>query len=109
MTPSYLCKSIGCPNRIEQSTSNPDFCPSCLNKDSSDQLVQRYPNQYKSTGDATEVDVFAVNLMFKVQDNSGCLQHAIHKLLMASGGSNTLADVREARDTLTRYLQLNQP
>lgn len=56
----------------------------------------------------TEVDVFAINHLFRVQDASGCLQHAVGKLLMASSRPTTYADIREARDALTRWLQLNQ-
>lgn len=109
MIEASLCKSIGCCNAIEsQSTS--DFCTSCLNNDGSEQhLAVRYPNNFKPIGDLSEIDVFAINQMFKVQDPSGCLQHAIRKLLMANDTSTTYADIREARDTLTRWLQLNQP
>jgi len=86
-----------------------DFCTHCLNKDGSDQhLSVRYPHQYRSVGDLTEVDVFAVNHLFKVQDASGCLQFSIGRLLMASTRPSTYADIREARDALTRWLQLNQ-
>jgi hypothetical protein len=79
-----------------------------LNKDGDTQLLHvRYPDQYKPVGDTAEIDVFAINQMFRVQDPSGCLQHAIRKLLMSSSRPTPNADIREARDTLTRWLQLN--
>lgn len=105
---THLCKSIGCTHPID-SASNADFCAPCLSKDvSGQQLSMRYPNEYKSIGDMTELDVFAINQMFQIQDPSGCLQHAIRKLLLSGGQANPQINIREARDTLTRWLQLNQ-
>jgi hypothetical protein len=54
----------------------------------------------------SEIDVFAINQLFQVNDPSGCLQHAIQKLLL-SGNKPSSQSIREARDTLTRWLQLN--
>ena len=67
-----------------------------------------YPGTYRSVGDVTEVDTFAVHQMFQINDHSGCLQSASTKLLMSSASCHTFRDIREARDTLTRWLQLNQ-
>ena len=100
-----ICKAIGCCNQAEP---NEDFCVTCKNKDIAESLSDKYPDHYRQVGDVTEVDVFAVNQMFNVQDSSGCLQHAVMKLLLASNSSNTYTDIRQARDALTRWLQLNQ-
>jgi len=105
---NQTCKSIGCCNAVVGS----DFCAPCLNKEEATglgsqlTLADRYPEQYKSLGDATEIDAFGVHHLFQIQDPSGCLQHASRKLLV--GGEPVYRDVREARDTLTRWLQLNQ-
>lgn len=99
-----LCKSIGCCNASE---SPEDFCLTCLNKDIEQSLSCKYPGQYRQLGDATEIDVFAVNRMFGIQDSSGCMQHAISLLLLANTSPNVYDDIRKARDALTRWLQLN--
>jgi hypothetical protein len=102
------CKSIGC---YVNSAAGSDFCEPCQGKeapgiDSGRSLAERYPEQYKSLGDLTEIDIFAVHHLFQIQDPSGCLQYASRKLLI--GGMPNFSDIREARDTLTRWLQLNQ-
>lgn len=97
------CKSIGCANSV----SGSDFCEPCLTRDSADSsLSDRYPEQYRSLGDLAEIDVFAVHHLFQIQDPSGCLQHASRVLL--SSGQPDFRAIREARDTLTRWLQLNK-
>lgn len=111
------CKSIGC---SEEAAENSDFCLTCLEKtananntsDSSTQsLSERYPAYYKDVGDLTEVDVYAVHNLFQINDASGCIHHASKKLLLSgvrTGGKSQYKDIKEARDTLTRWLQLNE-
>lgn len=98
------CKSIGCCRPTAQGS---DFCQPCENHEEGGlALSDKYPDQYKAIGDITEIDVFGVHQLFQIQDPSGCLQHASRKLLMAS--TPIYREIREARDTLTRWLQLNQ-
>lgn len=73
-------------------------------------LSQRYPKYYKPVGDLTEVDVYAVHQLFSLNDVSGCIHHASKKLLLSgvrTGGKTKQQDIREARDTLNRWLELN--
>jgi hypothetical protein len=73
-------------------------------------LSQRYPKYYKSVGELTEVDVYAVHQLFSLDDTSGCIHHASKKLLLSgvrTGGKTKQQDIREARDTLNRWLELN--
>lgn len=73
-------------------------------------LATKYPKYYKSTNGLTEVDVYAVHQMFDIQDSSGAIQHASKKLLLSgvrTGGKSKFDDIREARDTLNRWLELN--
>ncbi len=94
-----------------------DFCNTCLentaNADetlSEQSLSARYPAYYRDVGDMTEVDVFAVHHLFQIQDFSGCIHNA-SKLLLLSGvltvEQSTYKNIREARDSLTRWLHLN--
>lgn len=73
-------------------------------------LATKYPKYYKSTIGLTEVDVYAVHQLFDIQDPSGAIQHASKKLLLSgvrTGGKSKFDDIREARDTLNRWLELN--
>jgi hypothetical protein len=73
-------------------------------------MSEKYPKYYKPVGDFTEIDVYAVHHLFAIQDPSGAIQHASKKLLLSgvrTGGKTQQQDIREARDTLTRWLDLN--
>ena len=118
-----ICRSLGCTNHVHSSVE--DFCEECLtwtdrNQESlsaeeghlnePETLAQKYPKYYKPVGELTEIDVYAVHKLFDVQDPSGALQHASKKLLLSgvrTGGKSPYKDIQEARDTLTRWLQLN--
>lgn len=112
------CKYIGCTN---PTLPNEDFCPECLNQvypsvsksvDETSSMSAKYPQYYKPVGELTEIDVYAVHYLFNIQDPSGAIQHSSKKLLLSgvrTGGKSAFDDVKEARDTLTRWLQLNQP
>ncbi len=71
-------------------------------------LSERYPARYKAVGDILEIDVYGVHHLFEVADHSGALQEASSKLLMSASSGQLYKDVREARDLLTRWLQLNK-
>ena len=119
-----ICRSIGCTNHIHNPKE--DFCEECLafvstkavtveeeevpQTQETSSMAQKYPNYYKPVGNLTEVDVYAVHKLFNVQDPSGALHHASKKLLLSgvrTGGKTPYKDIQEARDTLTRWLQLN--
>lgn len=73
-------------------------------------LAELYPAYYKDVSELDEVDVYAVHMVFKIEDHSGCTHHASKKLLLSgarTGGKPAWKDIKEARDTLTRYLQLH--
>lgn len=106
------CKTIGCQSTV--STNNSDFCFVCEDRQKlrhkKPKLADLYPNYYKDVGELTEIDVYAVHFLFNIQDPSGAIQHASKKLLLSgvrTGGKSIFKDIREARDTLTRYLELH--
>ena len=78
-------------------------------------LSDLYPQYYKTLPSgisSDEIDTYVINLMFPVEDPTGCILHARKKLLipgMRSGGKSMLKDIKEARDTLNRYLALIEP
>lgn len=75
-------------------------------------MASKYPKYYKDVSHLQEVDVYAVHQLFAIADPSGAIQHASKKLLLSgvrTGGKTIYEDIREARDTLNRWLEMNQP
>lgn len=113
------CKSVGC---VHSTLKGQDFCVHCTLEQramlgmkttiaNEPTMAQKYPQYYKPVGDLKEIDVYAVHHLFDIQDPSGCIQHASKKLLLSgvrTGGKSALKDIKEARDTLTRYIQLHE-
>lgn len=76
-------------------------------------MSEKYPQYYKHIPvGITEADTYVINKMFPIDSNkdpTGTVLHARKKLLIPgcrSGGKSFYDDIREARDTLTRYLEL---
>lgn len=66
-----------------------------------------HEHYFKSVRHLDSIDVYRVLKLFNVTDP--CLQHAIKKLLVAGGrgaGKDIMVDVKEARDSLTRFKQM---
>ena len=75
-------------------------------------MAKLYPAYYKDVSDIQVIDVYGVHDLFKINDPSGAIQHASKKLLLSgvrTGGKTMYQDIKEARDTLNRWLELNQP
>jgi hypothetical protein len=125
------CKSIGCKHNVFDGV---DFCAECTDltlpgrglldslgvskspripappAPAGASLADRYPQYYKDVSHLSEIDVYAVHHLFNIQDPSGVIQHASKKLLLSgvrTGGKSFYDDVREARDSLNRWLELN--
>ena len=78
-------------------------------QDVSATMSELYPQYYKDCRHIDSIDVYGVHDLFGIQDESGCLQHASKKILLSgkrNGGKDLYQDIKEARDTLTRKLQL---
>jgi hypothetical protein len=72
-------------------------------------MADKYPQYYKDVSDITALDVYGTCKLFGISDDSGALQHATKKLLLSgvrTGGKDKTKDIKEARDTLTRWLQM---
>lgn len=115
-----LCKAFGCSN---DTLVGEDFCESCKKYlDSNglpklngmhqvESMADKYPAYYKSVEHLSEVDVYAIHYLFNIQDPSGAIQHASKKLLLSgvrTGGKSMYQDIKEARDTLNRWLELTK-
>jgi hypothetical protein len=73
-------------------------------------IVDKRDNHYAiDVSDAMEVDIYEICNRFKVNDPSGCVQHAIKKLLVAgkrNGGKTQLQDYQEVVRTMKRKIDL---
>lgn len=72
----------------------------------------KYPKYYKTIpAGVTELDIYMTCELFQVEDYSGALHHAIKKILLPgvrTGGKTRHDDIKEARDTLSRWLEVNK-
>lgn len=119
------CPTPGCLNSALQ---GPVFCAKCLTqqhakkdpikdadvparRDSDVPLSELYPKYYKAIPKGWDsIDVYGVHHLFAIDDPAGMIQHASKKLLLSgvrTGGKTQRDDIREARDTLNRWLQMN--
>lgn len=117
------CKSIGCTSMLAEDQFA-DFCDTCARLSHGQEgsalggekptlsLAQLYPKYFKDVRDLDELDVYMTHQLFQVDDCSGAIQHASKKLLLSgvrTGGKSKYDDIREARDTLNRWLQIHSP
>ena len=117
----HQCKTIGC-GVVITSTPDKDYCKDCesftivvmdegrVNKEPS--MSELYPKYYKDFSGDDEADVYLVHHRFELQDFSGALHHSSKKILLSgvrTGGKTQYQDIKEARDTLNRWLQINKP
>lgn len=76
-------------------------------------LSQKYPKYHKQIPPNWKtIDTYGVNELFPVNDPTGCILHARKKLLIPgsrTGGKSMRDDIKESRDTLTRWLELTEP
>ena len=73
-------------------------------------IAKIYPQYYKSVKGLDYIDVYEVHRLFGINDPSGAMQHASKKILLSgvrTGGKTVVDDVREARDALTRWLDMS--
>lgn len=107
-----LCESEGlCFASIKSFITEYLELPESLNRDSQTKTVKQYSAYKIDVSDLQEVDIYELHNRYKIDDPSGCIQHASKKLLLAgkrTGGKPKHKDIQEAIDTLKRWLQLNQ-
>lgn len=105
----YDCTNPEC---SETTPFRDSLCASCSvkHKQGGSQNATKYPKYYKSVEGLSTIDVYQVHQLFNIQDPSGAIQHASKKLLLSgcrTGGKSQYEDIKEARDTLNRWLEMN--
>lgn len=83
-------------------------CKHCSIYESVAAAKPKHSHYHKDVSQYDTIDVYAVCKIFDVQDTSGCLQHAIKKLLVTGqrGHKDRKTDIQNAIDTLNRLLEL---
>jgi hypothetical protein len=74
-------------------------------------VSEKYGAYYKDVSRLDLIDVYETHRLFKIDDPSGCIQHASKKLLLSgvrTGNKTKLQDIEEARDTLNRWLEMER-
>lgn len=117
-----ICSREGCSNRV---VKRGDSCLECQDEEMkfdmaihaikastnlASDTAKKYPKYYKSVTHLDEIDVYQVHNLFNIQDPSGAIQHASKKLLLSgvrTGNKTQYKDIQEARDTLNRWLEMN--
>lgn len=77
---------------------------------SSSKPSAQYEKYFRDFSDVDYVDVYLVHQKFGIEDKSGALHHASKKILLSgtrTGGKSKYQDIKEARDTLNRWLEIN--
>lgn len=75
-----------------------------------DNHSESYPKYFKDVSGIDRIDVYKTHELFGIDDPSGAIQHASKKLLLSgerTGGKSKFTDIKEARDTLSRWLEIN--
>lgn len=74
-----------------------------------EEKAKKHPMYYKDVKALDYMDVYDVCEIFGIHDSSGCLQHAIKKLLCAGGrggGKTVKRDLLEAITCIERHLEI---
>ena len=69
---------------------------------------RKHAHYFKDVSNFDEMDTYLFCRVWKIQDDSGALHHALKKMMDAGkrGGKDKIKDITEARDTLNRYLEI---
>ena len=70
---------------------------------------RKHSHYFKDVRHLAYIDVYELNKLFPVDDDTDCILHARKKLLVCGGrggSKDMITDITDARDTLNRYLQI---
>ena len=75
----------------------------------SDGVERKHSHYFKDVRHLDYLDVYELNKLFPIDDDTDCILHARKKLLVCGGrggSKDMITDITDARDTLNRYLQI---
>lgn len=83
------------------------FCTGQGRKDGSQK--PKHSHYHKDVSQYDTIDIYVICDLY-VKDNSGCIQHAVKKLLCCGerGVKNNVKDLQEAIDTIQRKIEMLQ-
>ena len=79
-----------------------------LNNKSED-VERKHSHYFKDVRHLDYIDIYELNKLFPIDDDTDCILHARKKLLVCGGrggSKDMITDITDARDTLNRYLQI---
>lgn len=77
--------------------------------DGTDDSERKHSHYFKDVRHLDYIDVYELNKLFPIDDDTDCILHARKKLLVCGGrggSKDMITDITDARDTLNRYLQI---
>lgn len=77
--------------------------------DGTDGSERKHSHYFKDVRHLDYLDVYELNKLFPIDDDTDCILHARKKLLVCGGrggSKDMITDITDARDTLNRYLQI---
>jgi hypothetical protein len=72
---------------------------------------RKHSHYFKDVSKFDEIDTYLLARIWGIEDENGALFHALKKMLDAGkrgGGKGKLKDISEARDSLNRYLEIEE-
>ena len=72
-------------------------------------IERKHSHYFKDVRHLDYIDVYEINKLFPIDDDTDCILHARKKLLVCGGrggSKDMITDITDARDTLNRYLQI---
>ena len=70
---------------------------------------RKHSHYFKDVRHLDYIDIYELNKLFPIDDDTDCILHARKKLLVCGGrggSKDMITDITDARDTLNRYLQI---
>lgn len=69
---------------------------------------RNHSHYFKDVSKYDVIDVYAICKIFDVQDNTGCIHHAIKKLLVTGerGHKDRREDLQNVVDTISRLIEI---
>ena len=77
--------------------------------DGTDGSERKHSHYFKDVRHLDYIDIYELNKLFPIDDDTDCILHARKKLLVCGGrggSKDMITDITDARDTLNRYLQI---
>lgn len=107
------------PNNSDEDCSDEEYCffkelervldSELASNTKSEDVERKHSHYFKDVRHLDYIDIYEINKLFPIDDDTDCILHARKKLLVCGGrggSKDMITDITDARDTLNRYLQI---